>query len=66
MLLPQPFQMTKTCCGFSSVLQNLQPWVWKIGMLLFTLIFTEVSDTTLAWSRGVEMVNGELGNWLLY
>lgn len=66
MLLPQPFQMIKTCCSFSSALQNLQPPAWKIGTLLFILIFTELSDTSLAWSRGVETVNDELGNWLLY
>lgn len=65
-LFPQPFQMIKTCCSFPSVLQNLQPPAWKTGMLPFTLIFTELSNSSLAWSRGVEMVNGELGNWLLY
>lgn len=48
------------------MLQNLQPPAWKIGTLLFILIVTELSDTSLAWSRGVEMVNDELGNWLLY
>lgn len=66
MLSPQPFQVVKTCCSFPSVLQNLQPPVWKIQMLLFTSIYTELSDTSLAWSRGVEVVKGELGNWLLY
>ena len=65
-LLPQPFQMTKTCCSFPSVLQNLQPSAWKIGILLFTLISTELSGTSSAWSRGAEMVHDELGNWLLY
>lgn len=39
---------------------------WKIGILLFTLIFAGLLDTSLAWSRGVEIVNDELGNWLLY
>lgn len=31
-------------------------------MLLFTLIFAGLLDTSLAWSRGVEIVNDELGN----
>lgn len=53
-LLPQTFQMIKTCCSFPSVLQNLQPPARKTGMLLFTLIFTELLDTSLAQSRGVE------------
>lgn len=35
-------------------------------MLLFTLIFAGLLDTSLACSRGVEMINDELGNWLLY
>ena len=48
------------------MLQNLQPPVWKIGMLLFTLIFTELSETFLTWSRGVEMVNDKLGSWWSY
>lgn len=30
------------------------------------LHFTELSDTSLTWCRGVEVVNGELDNWLLY
>lgn len=64
-LLQQPFQII-TCCSFLYVLQNLQPPAWKIGMLLFTLIFAGLLDTSLAWSRGVKMVNDELGNWLLY
>lgn len=38
MLFPQPFQVVKTCCSFPSVLQNLQPPVWKTEMLLFTCI----------------------------
>lgn len=28
--------------------------------------FTELLDTFLAWSWGLEMVNDELDNWLLY
>lgn len=31
-----------------------------------TLIFTELLDTSVAWSRGVEVVSDALGNWLLY